>query len=316
MTEPKQKKKRSPLLRFLKAVFRTVGILVFLLVFAFLAALFTIDQWIVPFGAWCAGVEVEGEPDVMVSIPDREILVAGLKVKAPVGVIEARSFGLRLDGVELSGRTLKEIRVSNVHADGLRVSLDFARLAEMREEHGTDGGDDEPDSGEKVRNFSHFVWDRASKPVVRMADLTLLDAEAGWQAGAVRSRISVSDLFAKFEDGCLTRPEVNCGVKCRLNDPQRSLECGGRINVLSSDDGGKLIVSLDAEEPLLIDLPDSHLEFPAFKSTELVMQYDPENADLGFGGEWTNSSSWEYKPLNVSLENTVFKVFGTLALAG
>lgn len=314
MPEPKQTKKRSPLRRFLKAVFRTAVILVFLLVFAFLAALFTIDQWIVPFGAWCAGVEVEGEPDVMVSFSDREILVAGLKMKAPAGEIEARSFGLRLDGVKLNGLTLKEIRVSNVHADGLRVSLDFARLAETQDERGAEDG--ELDSGEKVRTFSHLVWNRASKPVVRMADLTLLDAEAGWQAGAVRSRISVSDLFAKFEDGCLTRPEVNCGVKYRVNDPQRSLECGGRINVLSSDDGGKLIVSLDAEEPLLIDLPDSHLEFPAFESTELVMQYDPENADLGFGGEWTNSSSWDYKPLNVSLENTVFNVFGTLALAG
>ena len=315
MSEPKQKKKRSPLRRFLKAVFRMAGILVFLLVFASLAALFTIDQWIMPFVAWCAGVELEGEPDVMVSLSDREILVAGLKVNTPAGVIEAKTFGLRLDGMVLGGRTLKEIRVSNVHADGLRVSLDFARLAEIQNEHGPGEGG-EPDSGEKVRTFSHLLWDRASKPVVRMADLTLLDAEAGWQAGAVRSRISVSDLFARFEDGCLTRPEINCGVKYRLNDPQRSLECGGRINVLSSDDGGKLIVSLDAEEPLVIDLPDSHLEFPAFESTELVMQYDPENADLGFGGEWTNSSSWEYKPLNVSLENTVFNVFGTLALVG
>ncbi len=315
MSEPKQKKKRSPLRRFLKAVFRMAGILVFLLVFASLAALFTIDQWIMPFVAWCAGVELEGEPDVMVSLSDREILVAGLKVNTPAGVIEAKTFGLRLDGMVLGGRTLKEIRVSNVHADGLRVSLDFARLAEIQNEHGPGEGG-EPDSGEKVRTFSHLLWDRASKPVVRMADLTLLDAEAGWQAGAVRSRISVSDLFARFEDGCLTRPEINCGVKYRLNDPQRSLECGGRINVLSSDDGGKLIVSLDAEEPLVIDLPDSHLEFPAFESTELVMQYDPETADLGFGGEWTNSSSWEYKPLNVSLENTVFNVFGTLALVG
>ena len=315
MSEPKQTKKRSPLRRFLKAVFWTAGILVFLLVFASIAALFTIDKWIVPFGAWCAGVEVEGEPGVMVSLEDREILVAGLKVKTPAGMIEAKTFGLKLDGVELSGRTLKEIRVSNVHADGLRVSLDFARLAEMRDEQGAGWGDG-PDSGEKVRSFSHLVWDRASKPVVRMADLTLLDAEAGWQAGAVRSRIVVSDLFARFEDGCLTRPELDCGVKYCLNDPQRSLECGGRINVLSSDDGGKLIVSLNADEPLVIDLPDSHLEFPAFKSTELVMQYDPETADLGFGGEWTNSSSWEYKPLNVSLENTVFNVFGTLALAG
>ena len=315
MPEPKQTKKRPSPRKCLKTVFRTVGILVFLAVFISCAALFTIDKWIVPFGAWCAGVEVEGEPGVMVSLADREIILTGLKVKTPAGRIEARSFGLKLDGVKLSGRTLKEIRVSNVHADGLRVSLDFARLAEMRNDRGSGEGV-EPDSGEKVRTFSHLVWARASKPVVRMADLTLLDAEAGWQAGAVRSRISVPDLFAKFEDGCLTRPEIDCGVKCRLNDPQRSLECGGRINVLSSDDGAKLIVSLDAEEPLVIDLPDSHLEFPAFESTELVMKYDPENADLGFGGEWTNSSSWEYKPLNVSLENTVFNVFGTLALAG
>ncbi len=315
MTEPKQTKKRQPLRKLMKAVLRTAGILVFLIVFASAVALFTIDQWIVPFVAWCAGVEIEGEPGVVVSISDREILLSGLKMKTPAGVIEARTFGLKLDGVALSGWTLNEIRISNVHADGLRVSLDFARLAELQNERGAGGGD-EPDSGEKVRTFSHLVWDRASCPVVRMADLTLLDAEAGWQAGAVRSRISVSDLFAKFEDGSLTRPEMIFGVKCRLNDPQRSLECGGRVNVVSSDNGGKLIVSLDAEEPLVIDLPDSHLEFPAFESTELVMQYDPENADLGFGGEWTNSSSWEYKPLNVSLENTVFNVFGTLALVG
>ena len=141
MPEPKQTKKRSPLRRFLKAVFRTAVILVFLLVFAFLAALFTIDQWIVPFGAWCAGVEVEGEPDVMVSFSDREILVAGLKVKTPAGEIEARSFGLRLDGVKLNGLTLKEIRVSNVHADGLRVLLDFARLAETQDERGAEDGE-------------------------------------------------------------------------------------------------------------------------------------------------------------------------------
>ncbi len=316
MSEPKPTKKRSPLRRFLKAVFWTAGILVFLLVFASLAALFTVDQWIVPAGAWLAGVEVEGEPDVMVSIPDREIMLTGLKLKTPAGVIEAKTFGLRLDGVELDGGDLKEIRVSGVRADGLRVLLDFARLAEMREEHAAETTADGADSGEKVRSYSHLIWDRASKPVVRMSDLSLLNAEVGWQAGAVRSRIAVSDLHAEFGDGCLTRPEIDCGVKYRLNDPQRSLECGGRINVLSSDDGGKLIVSLDAEEPLVIDLPDSHLEFPAFESTELVMQYDPENAELGFGGEWTNSSRWEYQQLDLSLENTVVKVFGTLALAG
>ena len=315
MSEPNQIKKRSPLRRTLKAVFLTVGIIVFLFAFAVLAALFTIDQWIVPVGAWLAGVEVEGEPGVLVSLSNREIMLTGLKMRTPAGVIEAKSCGLRLDGVELNGLGLKEIRVSNVHVDGLRASLDFAALAEMREEHAAETAD-EPDSGEKVRSYSHLIWDRASKPVVRMSDLTLLDAEAGWQAGAVRSRIAVSDLYAKFEDGCLTRPEINFGVKCRLNDPQRSLECGGRINVLSSDDGEKLIVSLDANEPLVIDLPDSHLEFPAFQSVDLVMQYDPENADLGFGGEWTNASSWEYGQLDLSLEKTDFKVFGTLALAG
>lgn len=315
MTEPKQKKKRSTLRRILRAVFWTAGMGVFLAAFVFLAALFTIDQWIVPVGAWCMGVEVVGEPGVMVSISNREIFMTGLKVKTPAGLFEAKSYGLRVDGVELDGWNVKEVRVSHVHAEGLRVALDFAQYARSQAEKAV-GASAGASSGEKVRTLSHLVWDRASKPVVRMSDLTLLDAEFGWQAGAARSRISISDLFAKFEDGNLTRPELNCGVKYRLSDPQRLLSCGGRISVASSGEGGKLVVSLEANEPLLIDLPDSHLEFPGIESAELVMQYDPENADLGFGGEWTNAERWEYKPLSLGLDNTGVKVFGTLALEG
>ena len=48
MPENKQKKTRSPLRRTLKAVCWTAGILVFLTVFAGVAALFTIDRWIEP----------------------------------------------------------------------------------------------------------------------------------------------------------------------------------------------------------------------------------------------------------------------------
>ena len=323
MTEPKQTKKRSPLRKFLKTVFWAVGVFVFLSVFAFLAALFTIDQWIVPVGAWCAGVEVEGDPDVMVSISDREVILTGLKVRLPAdaGEVEAKVFGMRLDGVKLDGWNLKEIRVSNVRAEEVSATMDFSRLADAQ--NGQSAGHDpsgtqdaEPVSGESVRAFSRLVWDRASKPVVRMSDLTLLNAEAGWQAGAARSRIIVSDLTARFEDGSLTRPELSCGLKYRLNDPQRLLECGGRITVSSSDGGENLIVSVASDEPLVIKLPDSRLEIPAFESTELVMRYDPENADVQFNGEWTNTNRWEYRPLNLSLGNTALKVFGTLALDG
>ena len=319
MTEPKHPKTRSPLRRLLRAVFWTAGILVFLAVFACLAALFTIDWWIVPVGAWCMGVEVEGEPGVMVSIPNREIFMTDLKVRTRAGLFEANSYGLRVDSVKMSGRDLKEVRVSHVHAEGLRVTLDFAQYAKYQAEHagGADGGSDGgASSGEKVRAFSHLIWDRASRPVVRMSDLTLLNAEIGWQAGAARSRIAISDLYAKFEDGNLTRPEMSFGVKYRLSDPQRFLECGGRIDVMSPGEEEKLIVSVAADGPLVIDLPDSHLEFPAFDSTELVMQYDPENADLGFGGEWTNTERWEYRPLNLSFGETDINVFGTLSLDG
>ena len=300
----------------LKTVCWTAGILVLLAVFACVAALFTVDQWIVPFGAWCAGVEVEGKPGVMVSIVNREIILTGLKVKCPAGTLEAKSCGLTLDGMRLSGRSMGEVRVSNVHAEGLRASLDFARFADAGNEGRDDGPDGDPISGEKVRTLSHLIWNKASKPVVRMSDLLLLDAEIGWKSGAVQSLISIPDLNASFENGLLTRPRLVCGVKCRLNDPQRLLECSARIRVSSSRGGESIIVSAAANEPLVIELPDSHLEFPASESTEMVMQYEPETDSVRFGGEWTNSGRWEYKPWDLSMENTLLEVFGTLALKG
>lgn len=315
MTELKRPKARSPLRRTLKAVCWTAGVLVFLAAAACVAALFTADRWIVPFGAWCADVEVEGEPGVMVSIANREIILTGLKVRCPAGVVEARSCGLHLDGVTLDGFNVKEVQVSGVHAEGLRATLDFARYADLRGEK--DGGQAaEPISGEKVRRLSRLIWSKASKPVVRMADLTLLDAEVGWKSGAVQSLISVSDLNATFGDGLLTRPQMICGVKYRLNDPQRLLECGARIKVSSSRGGESIIVSAAANEPLVIELPDSHLEIPSSESTEMVMQYEPETGAVRFGGEWTNLSRWEYIPWDLAMENSMFEVFGTLALEG
>ena len=315
MNEPKQSKPRSRPRRVLKAVFRTAAVLVFLFAFALIAAVLTVDRWIVPVGAWFAGVEVVGEPGVMISFSNREIILSGLKLKCAAGEFEARSCGLRLDDFELDGRNLKEIQVSRVHAEGVRATLDFTRYADLRTEPSA-GQEDGAISGEKVRLYSKMIRDKASKPVVRIADLTLLDAEIGWQSGAVRSLISVSDLNASFDDGLLTRPQMICGAKYRLNDPQRLLECGARIKVSSSRGGESIIVSAAAKEPLVIEIPDSHLEFPASESTEMVMQYEPETNALRFGGEWTNSDHWEYKPWDLSLERTLLEVFGTFSLDG
>jgi hypothetical protein len=315
MNEPKQTKTRSRLRRPLKTFFLTAAVLAFLLVFALIAAVLTVDRWIVPVGAWLADVEVVGEPGVMVSFANREVILSGLRMKCAAGEFEARSCGLRLDDIGLDGRNLKEIRVSHVHAEGLRATLDFTRYADMRT--GTDGGrEDGAISGEKVRRYSNMIRNKASKPVVRVADLTLLDAEIGWQSGAARSLISISDMNASFDDGILTRPQMVCGAKYRLNDPQRLLECAARIKVSSSRGGESIIVSAAANEPLVIELPDSHLEFPASESTEMVMQYEPETGALRFGGEWTNSSHWEYLPWNLSLERTLLELFGTLSLDG
>ena len=314
MPENKQKKTRSPLRRTLKAVCWTAGILVFLTVFAGVAALFTIDRWIVPLGAWCAGVEIEGEPGVMVSIANREIILTGLKAKCPAGQFEAKSCGLTLDSLLLDGFEVKEVRVSHVHAEGLRGTLDFARYAAFARDEDERPG--EPISGEKVRLLSHLIWKKASKPVVRMADLTLLDAEVRWKSGVVQGLISIPDLNASFDDGLLTRPQLACGVKYRLNDSQRLLECGARVRITAPQGGESLIVSAAANRPFVIDLPDSHLEFPSSESTEIVMQYEPETDSVRFGGEWTNSDHWEYKPWSLSMDKMLSEVFGTLALDG
>ena len=309
MTEQKQSKVRSPLRKILRAVCWTAGILVFLIVFAGIAAFLTIDQWIVPVGAWCADVEIVGEPGVMVSVRNREIILTGLKARCPAGEIEAKSCGFRLDGVTLNGRSVKEMQISHVHAEGLRTTLDFTRFADAGDEQ-----DDEEIPGENVRTFSHLIWKKASKPVVRVADLTLLDAEIGWKSGAVQSLVSFPALNATFDDGVLTRPQLICGMKCRLNDPQRFLEFGARVKIASSRGGESIMVSAAANSPLIVDLPDSHFEFPALESTDMVLQYEPETDAIRFGGEWSNSSRWEYEPWDVSIENTLFELFGTLAL--
>ena len=149
--------------RLLKAFLWTTSILVLLIVFAFFVALFTVDEWIVPVGAWCAGVEVEGEPDVLVSISNREVVLSGLKARTPAGEFEANRFGFRLDGVKTDGLTVKEIHVSGVHVEGLRAELDFARYADARngQENESSG---RPISGEKVRTFSHLIWEMTVVP--------------------------------------------------------------------------------------------------------------------------------------------------------
>ena len=311
MPESKRLKKRSRLRGFLLAVFLTAGILVLLCALLVLVAMLTVDKWIVPLGVRITGVEIEGTPGVIVSIPNREIILTDLVVKRPEGRIELKSCGLKLDGLKLENRQLREIRVSQVHAEGVRAELDFGRLADASDEPWS-----ETISGEKVRDLSHTLWNKASKPVLHISDLTLLDTEVRWKSGVEQSLISISDLTSTFEDGLLTRPHLVCGMNYRLNDSQRSIQLGARIKAVSARDGESVIVSASGEGPLVIDLPDSHLEFPAMESTDMIVQYEPESAALRFGGEWSNPDRWEYDPLDLSMEDLMLDVFGTLALDG
>ena len=312
MSEPKQPKKQTKLRRIMKAVLWTAGIFLLLSVLVCLVAVFTVDQWIVPFGAWCAGVEVEGEPCVSISFLNREVVLTGLKVNLPAGQVEAKTFGLRLDGIAFEGGNLKEVRVSHVRADGVRAMLDFSKLASV-----PDVSADEPISGEKVRAFSHLVWNKASKPVVHMTDLTLRDSEVRWQSGAAQSLIAVSGLDATFDGGIPTRPELDCDIKYRLNDPQRSIQFGVQIKASALQGGDGVTVSAMGDGPLVVDLPDSHLEFPALESTDMVVQYEPGSGDsVLFSGKWMSPERWEYKPWDLSLDNAVLDLFGTLALDG
>ena len=296
---------------FLRVVLLTAGILVVLSVLLVLVVVLTVDKWIVPLGARIAGVEIEGEPGVMVSIQNREIFLTDLVVKRPEGRIELKSCGLKLDDVQLENGALREIWISQVHAEGVRAELDFARLANR-----ADTTESEPISGEKMRDLSHAIWNKASKPVLHISDLMLLDTEVRWQSGAARSTITVSDLTALFENGLLTRPQMVCGMKYRLNDPQRSIQVGARIKASSSREGDSVIVSASGDGPLVIDLPESHLEFPAMESTDMIVQYEPESDAVRFGGEWSNPDRWEYDPLDLSMEDLLIEVFGTLALDG
>ena len=311
MTELKSPKKQSKTRRSLKAVFWSAGILVFLSVLFCIVALLTIDLWIVPFCAWYAGVEVDGEPGVMVSIRNREIILTSLKVKSPSGLFEAKSCGLRLDGVELSGWNLKELRVSRVHAEGVRAVVDFSLTADVQAEKGT-----EAFSGERFNALTRTLWNRASHPVVRMMDLTLRDTEVSWWSGSAQSVVSVSDLDATFEDGCLTRPQLVCGVKYCLNEPWRAIECGVRLNASFEPEGDGVVVSAAGSTPLIIDLADSHLEFPALESTGMIVHYDPESGSVLFSGEWSDPDRWEYQPLNLSMDDALLGMSGALALDG
>jgi len=314
MTESKRPKTKSKTRWFLKVLFRTACVLVFLGVFIGVAALLTIDLWIVPLGAWYAGVEVDGEPGVMVSISNREIFLTDLRVNTPSGRFEAKSCGMRLDGVKLDGVALKELYVSHVHAEGFRATIVFSESEDAPDE-------DDIVTGEEFRTLSRTIWQRASDLVVRMADLTLLDAEVCWWSGAAQSVVSIPDLDAVFEDGRLTHPQMVCGLKYRLREPLRSIECGFRLNASSAshllrDQEDGVIVSAAGNTPLVVDLPDSHLEFPALESTDMIVQYDPESGSVRFGGQWTSPDRWEYTPLNLSLDDALLEVYGTLALEG
>lgn len=312
MSEKKQKKKQSRTRRIVKAVLWTAGIFLLLIAFACLAAVLTVDRWIVPVCAWYTGVEVEGEPDVKVSLSDRELVLSGLKLNFPAGQVEIRSYGFRLDGIDFEDGALKEVRVSRVRLGGVRASLDFSALADAPAVP-----DFDTISEEKVRRLSRAVWTRASKPVVRMTDLKMSDAEVSWKSGATQSRITVSGLDAEFENGNLTRPRLSCVAGYRLNDSQRAIRVGARIEASALEDGDGVTVSAAGVGPLVIELPDSRLEFPALESAGMIVQYEPGSANtVRFGGEWKSPGRWEYKALNLSLDKAKLNLDGVLALDG
>ena len=296
----------------MKTVLWTAGIILLLIAFACLTAVLTVDRWIVPLSAMYAGVEVEGEPGVKVSLTDREIVLSGLKLKSPAGTIEVESCGVRLDGIGFAGAELKEVRVSRVRLGGVRAMLDFAALADARAMSDLD-----TISEEKVRRLSHAVWTRASKPVVRMTDLKISDAEVGWRSGATQSRITVSGLDAEFEDGILTRPRLSCVAGYSLNDRQRAIRVGARIEASALQEGDGVTVSAAGIGPLVIELPDSRLEFPALESAGMIVQYEPGSANaVRFGGEWRSPGRWEYKAWDLSMDRAKLNLDGILALDG
>ena len=312
MPEQNRIRKPSRTRRILRIVFWMVAAPVILLLVAVSLAILTADLWIVPVGAWYAGVEVEGTPGVSLSLSNRELLLTDLKMRTEAGIFEARSCGLRFEDMTVDGGEVRELHVSGVHAEGLRASLDFAKTAEAVELELTDGAV----SAEFVRAAAGKLWKTASKPVLRIHDLTLQDAEATWKAGAQQTTVSVQSLNSTFEDGCLTRPNLTGALHFLIRDPQRSVEFGLGLRATSPGDGGSLLLTAEGEGPLVIDLPDSRLEFPALESTGMLLQYEPELEAIRFGGEWTTSDRWDYEPLAVSLDNPLLEMFGTLGLRG
>ena len=295
--------------KILKIVLWTAGILALLSVLLPGAALLTVDLWIVPLAARYAGVEVIGSPGVKVSLRNREIVLTGLHVKCDAGSFETKTCRLKLEDVNISGGRLRELRVSNVHADGLRAALEIAKLVDQPEA----SNGQETISGEKVRDLSHKMWSDASKPVVRIADLSLTDAEISWQSGASRNILTIPSVKAEFEDGCLTRPSIICDAGYRLDDGQCSIRFGARLRAAAPNGVNSLLVSAAGKGPVTIDLPDAHFELP---SSYILAQYEPDDDVIRFGGEWGHSDRWDLSPLDLSLDNGLFETFGTLALEG
>lgn len=284
-------------------------LLILLLAAASLAVL-TADLWIVPVGAWYAGVEVEGTPGVSLSLSNRELLLTDLKLRTEAGVFEARSCGLRFEDMTVDGGEVRELHVSGVHAEGLRATLELAKTAEAVELELADGAV----SAEFVRAAAGKLWKTASKPVLRIHDLTLQDAEAEWKTGTQQTTVSVQSLKSTFEDGSLTRPNLTGTLHFLIRDPQRSVDFGLGLRATSPGDGGSLLLTAEGDGPLVIDMPDSHLEFPALDSTGMLLQYEPELEVIRFGGEWTTSDRWDYESLALSLDNPLLEIFGTLGL--
>ena len=312
MSEKNRIRKPSKPRRLLRFVLWTVGLPLVLILIAAAVAVLTADLWIVPLGAWYAGVEVEGTPGVSLSLTNRELLLTDLKLRTQVGTFTAKSCGLRFDGMTMDAGEVRELHVSGVHAEGLRAALDFQKTAEAVDLALADGT--AAVSAEFVKEASWKLWKSASKPVLRIHDLTLQDAEAEWRAGVEQTTVSVQSLSAAFEDGCLTRPRMTSRVQCRIEDSRRSIGFGFRLKANSPAGGGSVLISAEGVGPLEIDFPDSRLEFPALESTEMLVQYEPDA--IRFGGEWTTSDRWEFEPLGLSLDNTMFELFGTLGLRG
>ena len=154
MPEHNHIRKPSRPWRVIRFVIWIVTMLLILLLVAVSLAILTADLWIVPVGAWYAGVEVEGTPGVSLSISNRELLLTDLKMRTEVGVFEARSCGLRFDDMTIEGGEVRELHVSGVHAEGLRASLDFAKTAEAVELELADGAV----SAEFVRAAAGKLW--------------------------------------------------------------------------------------------------------------------------------------------------------------